>query len=263
MAWIMDTVSVNRGHSTPGVVTGKPLSLGGSLGRAGATSRGIVHIALEAMRSRGISPEHASAAVQGFGKVGAGTAAFLAELGIRVVAVSDEYGAIYNAGGLDVTALARHAKESGSVAGFAMAESIPGESILELEADLLVPAAVEGVLNGRNAGRVRAKVIVEGANGPTTPEADSVLADNDVLIVPDILANAGGVVVSYFEWVQANQAYWWSEAEVEARLKHRMMAAWSAVEECARHRSISLRRAATVLAVDTVAQAHLQRGLYP
>ncbi|WNG87539.1 Glu/Leu/Phe/Val dehydrogenase [Mycobacterium sp. ITM-2016-00317] len=263
MAWIMDTVSVNRGHTTLGVVTGKPLSLGGSLGRANATSQGIVDVALEALRSRGIKPEAATAAVQGFGKVGRGAALLLQDLGVRVVAVSDEYGALYDDRGLDLAALDRHAAACGTVTGFAGADVIDGDRVLELDVDLLVPAAVEGVLHAENAQRVQATVVVEGANGPTTAEADRILAERDVLVVPDILANAGGVVVSYFEWVQANQAYWWSATEVEARLKTRMLRAWQTVTECAEKRQISLRKAATVLAVETVAQAHRLRGLYP
>lgn len=263
MAWMMDTVSVNRGHTTLGVVTGKPLSLGGSLGRGSATSQGIVYVALEALRSRGIDPEGATAAVQGFGKVGRGAALILAKLGVRVVAVSDEYGAVYADRGLDLPALDQHATRCGSVTGFAGADPLDGDRLLELDVDLLVPAAVEGVLHAGNASRVQARVVVEGANGPTTAEADQILADRDVLVVPDILANAGGVVVSYFEWVQANQAYWWSASEVEARLKSRMLRAWQAVTECAGTRQITLRKAATVLAVETVAQAHRLRGLYP
>lgn len=263
MAWMMDTVSVNRGHTTLGVVTGKPLALGGSLGRGSATSRGIVHVTAEALRSRGMVPEQTTAAVQGFGKVGRGAAQFLDELGVRVVAVGDEHGAVFNGLGLDLPALARHTSEAGSVAGFALAEELSGDELLELDVDLLIPAAVEGVLHEGNAPNVRAAIIVEGANGPTTPEADEILAANNALVVPDILANAGGVVVSYFEWVQANQAYWWSEAEVEARLKSRMLCAWQAVNECAERRGISLRTAATVLAVERVAAAHRQRGLYP
>lgn len=263
MAWIMDTVSVAKGHTVLGAATGKPLSLGGSEGRAGATSRGIVHIAAEALKERGVVLGEATAAVQGFGKVGRGAAQFLSELGSRVVAVSDQYGAVYDDRGLDIPALTRHVADAGTVAGFAGGDVLPADELLELQVDLLVPAAVEGVLNAGNAGRLRAKVVVEGANGPTTADADEILAARDVLVVPDILANAGGVVVSYFEWVQANQAYWWSETEVEARLERRMLRAWTVVADCAQQRGISLRDAATVLAVDTVALAHRSRGLYP
>jgi len=261
MAWMMDTYSVQQGHTVLGVTTGKPVSLGGSLGRATATSRGVVHVALAALRSRGIEPESGTAAVQGFGKVGRYAARFLAESGLRVLAVSDQYGAVADPRGLDVPALEAYVDATGSVVGFA--EGIAGPDLLELDVDLLVPAAVEGVITGNNAPRIRASVIVEGANGPTTPEADAILEAAGVLVVPDILANAGGVIVSYFEWVQANQAYWWSADEVELRLADRMLAAWHRVSEHAAQLGRPLRTAATALAVERVAQAHVLRGLYP
>ncbi|MHB1064124.1 MAG: Glu/Leu/Phe/Val family dehydrogenase [Georgenia sp.] len=263
MAWMMDTYSVTRGHTVLGVTTGKPVALGGSLGRASSTSRGVVHIALAALASRGMRPETSTAAVQGFGKVGRGAARILAESELTVVAVSDQYGAVINEAGLDIPALEKHVDATGSVVGFAGADELASERLLELEVDLLVPAAVEGVLTAANAGRVRARVVVEGANGPTTPQADAILTDNDVLVVPDILANAGGVIVSYFEWVQANQAYWWSEDQVEERLRERMLGAWQQVSGYAAERGLTLRTAATVMAVERVAQAHLLRGLYP
>lgn len=263
MAWMMDTYSVNVGYTVPGVVTGKPVSVGGSLGRPSATSRGVVQIALAALSHSGLEPGRSSAAVQGFGKVGAGAAAFLAEAGVKVQAISDQYGAVYAAGGIDVPALAEHVELTGSVVGFAGAEPMDAAALLELDVDLLVPAAVEGVLHAGNAGRVRAKVVVEGANGPTTGEADSILQANGVLVVPDILANAGGVIVSYFEWVQGNQAYWWTADEVEDRLARRMLAAWENVLAVSKARRITLREAATVTAVERVAEAHLTRGLYP
>lgn len=263
MAWIMDTYSVAVGHTVPGVVTGKPLSLGGSLGRASSTSRGVSHVALLALAEHGIDAGSASAVVQGFGKVGRDTTRFLAEAGVRVHAVSDIDGAVYASGGLDVPALIEHAARTGSVAGFAGGEAIDPGEMLELEVDLLVPAAVEGVLTADNAPRIRARMVVEGANGPTTKAADVVLAERGVLVVPDILANAGGVVVSYFEWVQANQAYWWTEAEVEERLRDRLTASWFAVRDYAREHRLSLREAATSLAVRRVTEAHRLRGLYP
>lgn len=263
MAWMMDTYSVSRGHTVLGVTTGKPISLGGSLGRATATSRGVVHVALLALRHRGIDPSAATAAVQGFGKVGRYAARFLAEEGIRVVAVSDQYGAVADEGGIDVPALEAHVDATGSVVGFPGGDRLAAARLLELEVDLLVPAAVEGVLHAGNADRLRARVVVEGANGPTTPEADAVLEAAGCLVVPDILANAGGVIVSYFEWVQANQAYWWSSDEVEARLANRMREAWHRVSGHAERLGVPLRAAATALAVERVAQAHLQRGLYP
>jgi glutamate dehydrogenase (NAD(P)+) len=263
MAWMMDTYSVNRGHTVLGVATGKPISLGGSLGRASATSRGVVHVALAALGASGLRPEHSSAAVQGFGKVGRGAARFLADAGMRVVAVSDQYGAVANAQGLDLDSLDKHVDVNGTVVGFAGGDPLANADLLELEVDLLVPAAVESVLTEANAARVRARIVVEGANGPTTPAADAILEQNGTLVVPDILANAGGVIVSYFEWVQANQAYWWSADEVETRLADRMLLAWQRVNEYAAARHLSLRTAATAMAVESVAQAHLQRGLYP
>jgi glutamate dehydrogenase (NAD(P)+) len=265
MAWMMDTYSVGAGHTVLGVVTGKPISLGGSLGRASATSRGVVHVALAALAHLGLDPVRSSAAVQGFGKVGRGTARFLAEAGVAVRAVSDQYGAVQALGGssLDVAALEAHADATGSVVGFTGGVPLPGEELLTLDVDLLVPAAVEGVLHAGNAGDVRARLVVEGANGPTTAAADAALAQRGVLVVPDILANAGGVIVSYFEWVQANQAYWWSEAEVEARLADRMTSAWQQVLAQSQRHGVDLRAAATSLAVQRVAQAHTQRGLYP
>jgi len=263
MAWLMDTYSVQQGHTVLGVTTGKPVSLGGSLGRATATSRGVVHVALAALRSRGIEPAGATAAVQGFGKVGRYAARFLAEAGTRVVAVSDQYGAIAHPAGLDVPALELYVDTHGSVVGFPGGDDLGHDDLLEAEVDLLVPAAVEGVITAANARRVKARVIVEGANGPTTPEADEILLAGDQLVVPDILANAGGVIVSYFEWVQANQAYWWSADEVEARLADRMLAAWERVHSHAVQLDQPLRIAATALAVERVAQAHRLRGLYP
>lgn len=263
MAWLMDTYSVNKGHTVLGVVTGKPLSLGGSRGRASATSRGVVHVAVAAMETFGISPATATAAVQGFGKVGRDAARFLTDHGVRVVAVSDQYGGVCAREGLNLTDLAAHVDREGTVVGFDGADTLSNEDLLELDVDLLVPAAVESVITAENAPRVRARIIVEGANGPTTAKADEILRDRGVIVVPDILANAGGVIVSYFEWVQANQAYWWSEAEVESRLADRMSAAWSQVHVFADVRGLSLRDAATTLAVERVAQAHLRRGLYP
>jgi glutamate dehydrogenase (NAD(P)+) len=263
MAWIMDTYSASVGHTVPGVVTGKPISLGGSLGRATATSRGVAHIALMAMALRDIDPEGATAAIQGFGKVGRGAARFLADAGVRVQAVSDVDGAVWSEDGLDIQRLGAHADETGSVDGFEGGEQIDPASLVTLEVDVLVPAAVEGVITADNAARVRAKIIVEGANGPTTAGADAILAEQDVLIVPDILANAGGVIVSYFEWVQANQAYQWTERQVKDRLEERLTGAWHDVVEYAGVHHMSFRQAATALAVRRVIEAHELRGLYP
>lgn len=263
MAWMMDTYSVASGYTVPGVVTGKPLNLGGSRGRASATSRGVVHVALRALEHAGITGSERTAAVQGFGKVGRDAARFLAEAGIRVVAVSDQYGAVHNDGGLDIGELSLHVDRTGGIPGFIGGDVLPPADLLELDVDLLVPAAVESVITAENAPRVRARVVVEGANGPTTTEADRILAERGVLVVPDILANAGGVVVSYFEWVQGNQSYWWHEHDVEVRLAERMSRAWDDVTGTARTRGLSLRSAAMCLAVERVADAHQLRGLYP
>lgn len=263
MAWMMDTYSVQSGHTVLGVATGKPVSLGGSLGRATATSVGIVHVGLAALESRGIRTDVATGAVQGFGKVGRPAARLLHDAGIRVVAVGDQYGAIAATKGLDIPALEIHVDRTGSVIGFGSAEQVTNDELLELDVDVLIPAATEGVIHSLNAHRVGAQVIVEGANGPTTPEADRVLNEAGRLVVPDILANAGGVIVSYFEWVQANQAYWWNADEVEARLADRMQAAWENVTAHASRLNVPLRTAATCLAVERVARAHQLRGLYP
>ncbi|MBY4108194.1 Glu/Leu/Phe/Val dehydrogenase [Rhodococcus fascians] len=263
MAWMMDTYSVNHGYTISGIVTGKPLALGGSLGRPSATSRGVVHVALAALRSVGIDPAAASASVQGYGKVGGGVVDFLCEAGVRVTAVSDQYGAVAAEPGIDPLELRNHVDATGSVVGCRGTTVIDPEHVLTADVDLLVPAAVESVLHSGNADRVRATVIAEGANGPTTPAADSILRDRGITVVPDILANAGGVVVSYFEWVQSNQSYRWSAEQVDERLAARMAEAWTSVTDFARLRELSLREAATVLAVQRVAEAHRLRGLYP
>lgn len=263
MAWMMDTYSVIQGHTVPGIVTGKPISLGGSQGRASATSRGVVHVSLAALRSQGREPSASTAAVQGFGKVGRDAARFLDQAGCRVLAVSDQYGAVHSAEGLDIPALCDHVDLHGTVVGFGGAEEMSHADLLASKVDLLIPAAVEGVLHAGNAAAVQAAIVVEGANGPTTSEADRILAERGITVVPDILANAGGVLVSYFEWVQANQAYWWNSDEVEQRLEERMIAAWDVVLERARRDGVTLREAATRLAVARVVEAHRTRGLYP
>jgi glutamate dehydrogenase (NAD(P)+) len=263
MAWMMDTYSVNSGYTQLGATTGKPLALGGSLGRPTATSAGVVHIALAALAHRGITPAGATVAVQGFGKVGRAAARLLQTAGLRVVAISDQYGAVHASAGLAIAELEEHVDLHGTVVGFGGSDPHDAEQLLELDVDLLVPAAVEGVIRADNAPRVRARVVVEGANGPTTPAADTILESNGCLVVPDILANAGGVIVSYFEWVQANQAYWWTASEVETRLRDRMHIGWERVVAYADRSGLSLRHAATALAVKTVTEAHLARGLYP
>ena len=263
MAWVMDTYSVNKGYTIPGVVTGKPLEVGGSLGRATATSRGVVHSTRAALAEQGLELSEVSAAVQGFGKVGSHASAFLAEAGTRVEAVSDQYGGVYRSGGLNLPALMAHVRATGSVVDFPESEPIENTALLALDVDVLIPAAVEGVLNSDTAGDVKARWVVEAANGPTTARADAMLVERGVVVVPDVLANAGGVVVSYFEWVQAQQAYWWTESEIEQRLEDRMLHAYDSVAAMARQQHVSLREAALLLSVQRVAQAHKTRGLYP
>lgn len=263
MAWVMDTYSVSKGYTIPAVVTGKPLEVGGSLGRATATSRGVVHATRAALAEAGLDLADVRVAVQGFGKVGSHAVRFFAEAGARVEAVADEFGAVHRSGGLDVDRLSEHVRRTGSVVDFDGGDPLPGADLLTLDVDVLVPAAVEGVLTEDNARQVKARWVVEGANGPTTPRADAILAERDVVVVPDILANAGGVVVSYFEWVQAQQAYWWTEAEIEAKLAERMATAYADVAEMARREQVTLREAALMLSVQRVATAHRTRGLYP
>lgn len=263
MAWVMDTYSVSQGYTIPGVTTGKPVAVGGSLGRATATSRGVVHAAAAALGDAGVQLNEVSAAVQGFGKVGSHAARFLHDAGTRVVAVSDETGGVFRSDGLDVSALTRHVQLTGHVVGFDGGDPIDNTELLALDVDVLVPAAVEGVIDAETAVNVKARWVVEGANGPTTAEGDRILGERGVVVVPDILANAGGVVVSYFEWVQANQAYWWTEREIEDRLEHRIVTAHRAVAALAQAEGISLRDAALTIGVRRVAEAHQIRGLYP
>ena len=263
MAWVMDTYSVNRGYTIPAVVTGKPLAVGGSRGRGTATSAGIVHVTAAALEEAGVPLTDVTVAVQGFGKVGSHAAAIFAERGAKVVAVSDQYGGLRNDAGIDVKRLLEHLAATGSVVGFDDAEPLSNVDLLGLEVDVLVPAAVEGVLDEQTSGRVRARWVVEGANGPTTTAGDAILARNGVTVVPDVLANAGGVVVSYFEWVQANQTYWWAEHEIAERLEHRMTSAYGDVSALARRQDLSLRDAALVIGIQRTAEAHRIRGLYP
>jgi glutamate dehydrogenase (NAD(P)+) len=263
MAWVMDTYSVNRGYTIPAVVTGKPIAVGGSLGRGTATSAGIVHVTEAALRAEGEELEGRTVAVQGFGKVGSHAASIFARRGARVAAVSDLYGGVRADGGLDVARLEAHVAETGTVVGFDGGDPVSNTELLGLDVDVLVPAATEGVIDEATAHGVRARLVVEGANGPTTTAGDAVLAKNGVTVVPDVLANAGGVVVSYFEWVQAHQAYWWTEKEIAEKLEHRMVTAYGDVAEHARRDGLTLREAALVIGVQRVAEAHKIRGLYP
>ncbi len=264
MAWIMDTYSMHSGYTVTGVVTGKPVSIGGSLGRGGATSRGVMFTCFSALREAGVDHRSVRVAVQGFGKVGGLAAQYLHDAGCCVVAVSDVGGGIYNARGLDPSALIKHLKSGAdTVVGYPGTDTITNAELLELDVDVLVPAALEGVIHEGNAGAVKARFVIEGANGPTTPDGDKILEDRGVVVVPDILANSGGVAVSYFEWVQDLQAYFWSEDEVNDRLKVLMEHAYEQVSELARDKGLSLRVAAQVIGVGRVADAHRTRGLYP
>jgi glutamate dehydrogenase (NAD(P)+) len=263
MAWIFDTYSMNKGHSVLGVVTGKPLNVGGSLGRLEATAHGALYCIQEAIRKKEMSMEGLRVAVQGFGNVGSFLARFLAEQGAKVIAVSDSRGGIYNEAGLDMSAVLAHKQETGALEGLRGAESISNEELLRLECDVLAPCALEQVITRDNADQVRAKIVCEGANGPVTPAADEVLDDRGIMILPDILANAGGVVVSYFEWVQGLQEYFWKEDEVNSKLRDITTRAFNETWRVAEDRKTSMRLAAYGLAVRRVADATITRGLYP
>ena len=263
MAWIFDTYSMNKGHSVLGVVTGKPLTIGGSLGREEATARGSLYCIRAALMHEGRSIEGLRVAVQGFGNVGSYLAKFLAEDGATVVAISDSSSALYNDRGIDISAAFAHKLETGSLSGLRNAEGISNDDLLTLDVDVLAPCALEQVITVDNADRVRARIICEGANGPVTPAADAILEDKGVLILPDVLANAGGVVVSYFEWVQGLQEYFWKEAEVNAKLNDIVTRAFEETWETAESRGLPMRLAAYGLAVQRVAEATVTRGIYP
>jgi glutamate dehydrogenase (NAD(P)+) len=263
MAWIMDTYAMTQGRTVPGVVTGKPLLVGGSAGRRDATGRGLVYAVSQAARDARMALKGARVAIQGFGNVGGVAARLLWREGCTIVAVADAKGAILDTKGLDIRELGNHVKEAGTVAGFPGAESITGEDLLELPCDVLVPAALGNQITERNAGRIQARIVAEGANGPTTPEADAILAERGVLVIPDILCNAGGVVVSYFEWVQGLQYHFWRESEINSRLEELMVRAFNQVAALAKRESVNLRMAALMLGVRRVAEAYQLRGFYP
>ncbi len=265
MAWFMDTYSVNKGYSVPSVVTGKPVAIGGSQGRAGATSLGVMYCLFMALRERGLEPSRVRVAIQGFGKVGSGVAMVLHDAGCNVVALSDVQGGVFNERGLNPQAILRHRRMAGSstVATFPGADRISNDELLALDLDVLIPAALGGVIRSDNVDTVKAEIIVEGANGPTTPAADKVLNDRGCLVVPDVLANAGGVTVSYFEWVQDLQAYFWSEDDVNGRMRSVMERAYAEVSAFAQERGLSMRESAQVIGVGRVADAHRMRGLFP
>jgi glutamate dehydrogenase (NAD(P)+) len=264
MAWIMDTYSEKVGRVTPAVVTGKPVPLGGSEGREEATSRGVMYCVREAMRARRMEPRASSVAIQGFGNVGGNAARLLRdELGMKVVAVSDSRGGVYDPSGLDIHKVAAHKKETGTVMDLPGASNIGNQEVLELECTVLVPAALEGVITKANADRIKADIVAEGANGPTLPEADKILFERERMVIPDILANAGGVTVSYFEWVQDLQSFFWTTSEVNERLNRIMTTAFSRVHARSSEKKVDLRTGAYLLAVHEVIKAMDLRGIYP
>ncbi|HVA34364.1 MAG TPA: Glu/Leu/Phe/Val dehydrogenase [Candidatus Baltobacteraceae bacterium] len=263
MAWIMDTFSMQHGYSIPGVVTGKPISIGGSLGRDKATARGCLYVVDEAMAVLDKPIEGARVAIQGFGNAGMYAAQLMSARGYKVVAVSDSQGGIANDDGLDARGLTAHKLETGSVVGYKGGQRVDNRDVLEYDCDVLVPAALEKVITRENAPRIKARVVAEAANGPTMPEADEILFDRGVMVLPDILANAGGVTVSYFEWVQDLQANFWEEDEINERLKRIMTRAFRETYEQAKRHGVSMRKGAYCVAVDRVAEATKLRGLYP
>jgi glutamate dehydrogenase (NAD(P)+) len=263
MAWMMDTYSMNSGSTATGVVTGKPVDLGGSLGRREATGRGVYTVGVEAAAHIGMEIKGARLAVQGFGNVGGIAGKLFADAGARVVAVQDHGGTIFKDAGFDVPALLAHVKAAGTVAGFAGAEVLADDKFWDVPCDILIPAALEGQITAANAGRIQAKLVIEGANGPTTPEADDILHDKGVLVLPDVIANAGGVTVSYFEWVQDFSSFFWSEDEINARLVRIMKEAFGAIWNVAQDNKVSLRTATFIVACKRILHAREMRGLYP
>jgi glutamate dehydrogenase (NAD(P)+) len=263
MAWIMDTFSMIRGYSVPGVVTGKPIAIGGSLGRDKATARGCMFVVDEALKELGITQAGARVAIQGFGNAGLHAATLMQDAGYKIVAVSDSRGGVANDKGLDVKKLVAFKEETGSVTGFSGGDATSNKEVLEYPCDVLIPAALEKVITKDNASRIKAKVVAEAANGPTLPEADDILFDRGIMVLPDILANAGGVTVSYFEWVQNLQENFWEENEVNDRLKRMMIRAFRDTYDRAKQHKINMRRGAYVLAVGRVAEATMLRGVYP
>lgn len=263
MAWLMDTYSMHVGYSVPGVTTGKPIALGGSAGRNEATGRGCVNVIEEACRTTGLNLSDARVVVQGFGNAGATAARLLDDLGAKVVGVSDSGGGTYNADGLDLDRVTLHKENTRSVAGFADGDDVSNRDLLELPCDILIPAALEKQIDTRNAPKIQARIVAEAANGPTSPGADAILYDRGVTVLPDILANAGGVTVSYFEWVQALQAFPWTEDDVNERLRKIMRDSYRAVHAMGREHHVHLRTAAMLLAVRRVADFAKLRGIYP
>ena len=262
MAWIMDTYSMHQRHTTTGVVTGKPMALGGSRGRPEATGRGCMMVTLKALQQLGIPRDQARVVIQGFGNVGGMAAKLMQAMGFHIVAIVEYDGAVYNAKGLDIAALQQHRKETGSITGFSGGEAMDKAEAMFLNCDVLIPAATENVITSQNAAKLRCRILCEGANGPTTPLADLILADNGVFVIPDILANAGGVTVSYFEWVQDRQGYFWNEQLVNDRLQEIMDESFDAVVDYAQRHNVNNRIAAYMLALDRVASVIRLRGIY-
>ena len=262
MAWIMDTYSQHRGFAVPGVVTGKPVAIGGTLGRREATGRGVVYTIVEAAKHLGLALEESTVVVQGFGNVGLIAAKELARLGVKIVAVSDSSAALYRDKGLAIDDLIAYKEKNSELEGFPDADKIAGKALLEIPCDILIPAANEMQITGENAGRLQCRIVAEGANGPTTLEADEVLQKKEIFVIPDILANAGGVIVSYFEWVQDLQNFFWTEEEVNKRLRDILTRAFYEVLEMSRKEKVDMRLAALMIGVSRVARAMLWRGLY-
>lgn len=263
MAWIMDTYSMKVGYACPEIVTGKPVELGGCVGRREATGRGVTYCILEALKELKLKPEESTAVIQGFGNVGGVTAQELYQRGVKIVAIGDRYGAIRNPRGLDVSALQRHIASGKQLPTFPGGEVINSEDLLTQPCTILIPAALERAINANNAPKLRCRVLAEGANGPTTPDADAVLANSDIFIIPDVLCNAGGVTVSYFEWVQDIQQFLWSEEQVNQKLQELMLRAFHQVRGLAKERELTMRTAALSLGVQKVAKEKQRRGLYP
>lgn len=263
MAWMMDTYSMNVGATATGVVTGKPLQLGGSLGRVKATGRGVFVIGREVARRGGLDVEGARVAIQGFGNVGSAAAELFAGNGAKIVAVQDRGGTVYHGNGLDIADLMANMRAHGGITQFRGGEHIADEQFWEVDCDILIPAAIEGQINVERARKIKARIILEGANGPTLPDADIVLTDRGILVVPDVIANAGGVTVSYFEWVQDFNSFFWTEDEINLRLDKILVNALKRVLEVAEHHKVTLRTAAFIVACERVLQAHEERGLYP
>jgi glutamate dehydrogenase (NAD(P)+) len=262
MAWIMDTYSQHKGHAVPEIVTGKPVAIGGTVGRREATGRGVVYTIIEAAKHLGIDLSKCTGAVQGFGNVGSVVVKELNDLGVRIIGVADRTGGFYDANGLPIAKLLETASQNHSLEGFPYGEKITNAELLELKCDILVPAALEMQITQENAQRLQCRILAEGANGPTTPEADAILRDKNIFVIPDILANAGGVVVSYFEWVQDLQNFFWTEEEITRKLRDILVKAFHEVLQMSQKQEVEMRLAALMIGIDRVARAMLWRGLY-